>query len=90
MNADLDLLLLLAAVGRIVFDSLKYLLKLLAEEHGNDRRRRFGGAEAMVVGSACNGYAQHILIIVNRLQNGAQQQQKLRVLIRSFARLKKI
>ena len=90
MNADLYLLLDLAAVGRVVFDGPEYLLELLAEEHGDNGRGRLIAAETVVVCRAGNGNPQHVLIIVYSLKHRAEHKQKLRVFVGCFARLKEV
>ena len=90
MNAYLDKLLFLAAVGFILLYRLEYLLQLLAEEHRNDGGGCFGCAEAQIVCSARDRYAEHILIIVHRLDDRTKHQQKLCILVWCFARLKQI
>ena len=44
----------------------------------------------MVIACARNGNSEKILIIVNRLYNGAEEEQELCVIARSFAGLKEV
>ena len=90
MDADLHQLFLLAAVGSVGLYGVKDRGQLIAEEHGDDSGRRFVCAETVVVAGGGDGDAEQILIIVNRLNDGAQEQQELRVLIGSVARLEKV
>ena len=85
VDADLQKLLLLRVIGRVGFDRVQNLRQLRAEEHGHDGGRRFVRAQPVVVARRGHGNAQQVLIIVNGLNNGAQEQQELRVLTRRFA-----
>ena len=64
--------------------------KLVADEHRNDSRRRFVRAQTVVVAGRRDRDAEQILILVNRLDNGGQEQQELCVLARILARLKQV
>ena len=64
--------------------------QLVAEEHGDDGRRRFVGAQTVIVARGGDRDAQQILILVHRLDDGAQEQQELRVLVRGLARLEQV
>ena len=44
----------------------------------------------MIVGRICNGYAQKILMFVDCGDNGAEYQQKLSVVLRTFAWIEKV
>ena len=90
MDADLDKLFLLAAVGGVGLYGVKDRAELIADEHGDDSGRRFVCAETVVVAGGSDGDAEHILIIINGLNDRAEHQQELSVLIGSVARLEKV
>ena len=90
MNADADHFLFLSAIGLVLFDARKDLLQLVTDVHGNDRRRRLARAETMIVGCGGDREAQHILIIVHRLQYRAEEQQELGVFIWRISRLEQV
>ena len=90
VDADLEELLLLDVAGGVVLDGLEYAGELLAEEHRDYRRGRFGRAETVVVARAGYGDAQQVLIVVRGLDDGAEEEQELRVLARGLAGIEKI
>ena len=47
-------------------------------------------AETMVIACACDGYAEKILVFVDRLDDRREEQKELRVLIRGFAGFQKV
>ena len=65
-----------AALGRLgaagLFDLLEDVGELVAEEDRDDRRRRFVGAEPMVVAGAGDAEAQQPLELVDRAETAAQ------------------
>ena len=70
VNADLQKLLFLSAVGDILFYSFEYLRQLLAQKYRYNGGRRFVSSEPVIVSGARHGYPEQILIIVNRLYHG--------------------
>ena len=90
MNADLDLLLLRAAIGFILLDGGENIGQLCTEEDGHDGRGRFIPAEAVIVPGRSHAQAQHILIIIHCLDHRAQKQQELRVLRRGVTGFKQV
>ena len=85
MNAELHRCLFAAAVGRIVLYGVENGGQLVAEEHRDDCGRSFVCAESVVVAGGGDGETQQILIVVNSLYNGAEEQQKLCVLVGGLA-----
>ena len=65
-------------------------VELVAEEDGNDGGGRLVGAETVVVARRGDGDAEQVLIIVNGLDDGAQEEQELRVFVRRVAGLKEV
>ena len=74
-------------VGTALFYRAEYLGQLRADEHRDDGGRRFVAAEPVVVRRGRDGRAQHVLIFVYSLYDGAEEEQELRVLGRRFARI---
>ena len=56
-------------VCRSVFDRRQYLVKLLSEEDRDYRGGSLLRAEAVVVRRRCHGYAEQVLIIVDRFDH---------------------
>ena len=79
-----------AAVDRAGLNGVQDSCKLVAEEDGDDGRRRFVCAEAMIVACGSDGDTQQILILVNTLDNSGEEQEKLCIFLRQLARLKQI
>ena len=71
-------------------DGLHHGGQFVAKEHGNDGRRRFAGAEAMVVARRGCGDAQKILMLVHGVHHRGEEEQKLHVLRRGLARLEQV
>ena len=90
MDADTHDVSLFGVVFTVVLYRFKDIRKIGAEEHRDDCGRRFVRAETVVVACGGDGDTQHILIFIDRLDNGAQEEQKLSVLIGGFARLKQV
>ena len=90
VDAHLDQFFLHAAVGFILLDGLQDALQLLAQEDTDNGGGRLAGAQPVVVAGGGHGNAQHILIIVHCLNHSAEEQQKLGVFIRGFARLQQV
>ncbi|OPZ72714.1 MAG: hypothetical protein BWY83_00501 [bacterium ADurb.Bin478] len=63
---------------------------MIAEKNGHDRRRRFVGAEPVIVGRRGDGGAQQIAIVIDGAQDGGEKYQELQVLLRRFAGLEQI
>ena len=90
MHADLQQLLFLSGIGRLVDDGVENALDLVADVHRHDGRGRFVRAETVVVRGRRHADAQHILIIIHRLDHRAQEEQKLCVLGRRLAGLEQV
>ena len=90
MNAQLHDGFPRTVIGFVILYGVEDGGQLVAEEHGNDGRRRLVRAEAVIVARRRNGEAEQILIIIHRLDNGAEEQKKLRVFIGCFARRQQI
>ncbi len=63
-----------AAVGRVGLHGLQNGGKLIAEEDRDHGGRRFVGAETVIVSGSGHGKPQQILIVVHRLNGGAEEQ----------------
>ena len=90
LDADLHLGLFLADIGGAVGDGLQDLAELVAQEHGDDGRRGLVGAQAVVVARGGHGDAQQVLVLVDGLDDRAEEEQELRVLIRGGAGLEQV
>ena len=77
-------------IDLLVGDGLHHGGQFVAEEHGNDGRRRFAGAEAMVVARRGGGDAQKVLMLVHGVHHRGEEEQKLHVLRRGLARLEQV
>ena len=59
-------------------DGVDDALQLVAEEDGDDGRRRFLRAETVIVAREGDGAAQQLLILVHALDEGGEEEQELR------------
>ena len=68
------------ALGRLALgrDLLEDVGELVAEEDRDDGRRRFVGAQAVVVGRRRDRGAEQVLVRVDRLDDGGAEEQKER------------
>ena len=73
----------LGAAG--LLDLLEDLGEHVAEEHREDRRRRFVGAEAMIVAGVRDAVAQQALPHVDRANHRGAEEQELHVVVRRVA-----
>ena len=91
-NCSAQIHLGLVNVGVVLagLDGIQNSLQLIADEHGDDRRRRLVRAQAVIVAGRSDGNAEQILIFVNRLDNGGQKQDELAVFARVLARLEQV
>ena len=89
-SAQIHLGLVNVGVLRTGLDGIKDRLQLIADEHGDDSRRRLVRAQTVIVACGCNRDAEQILILVNSLDNSGQEQDELGVLARVLARLKQV
>ena len=55
--------------------------ELRTQEDTDDGRRRFVGAQSVIVTRAGHGAAQHVLIFIDTFDDGRQEQQELVVVI---------
>ena len=66
-------------------DGLDHGIQLIAQEDGNDGRRRFVGAQAGIVAGRGHCAAQKLLIFINALDKGCQENQELSILPWGFS-----
>ena len=66
------------------------VLKLIAQEHGNNRWRRLICAKALVISCVSCGLSEQICMLINRLQNAGEYQQELDVLVRRLTWIKQV
>ena len=85
VDAEAHDLLFGALIRLVLFDRFENGGQLVAEKDRYHRRRSFVRAEPVIVACRGHGDAQKILIVVHRLDHGAEEQQKLRVVIRRVA-----
>ena len=90
MDSELQDLFLLPLVRRIILDGLENLCQLVSEEDGDDCGRRFVRAEPVVIAGCRHGQAQKILVVIHRLDYGAQKQEELRIFIGGLSRRKQV
>ena len=90
MHAKLHDGLLRRVVRCVSFDGVQDRGQLISQEDRYNRRGRFVCAEPVIVASRRNAEPQQILIIVDGLNDRAQEEQELRVFIRRFARRQKV
>ena len=90
VDADLHVDAERAAVDGAGLDRVEDRGQLVAEEDGDDGRRRFVRAEAVVVARGGDGDAQQILILVDALDDRGEEEQELRVLLRQLAGLEQV
>ena len=79
-----------ARLRRALFELIHHVLKLVAEENGDDGRRRLVGAEAMVVGRTAHRDAQQFRIAGHRPQNGHAEDEELSVVVRRIAGIEQV
>ncbi len=68
------------------FNILQNLGELVAQEDGNNGRRRFVGAQAVVIGIRSHGGPQNVGVFINGADGGDEEDQKLDIVMRCFAR----
>ena len=85
VDAQLHLGLFGPLVRGILLDGLEHRVQLVADEHRNDCRGSLVGAETVVVAGCGDRDAEQILVVVHRLDHGAEEEQELRVLVRGVA-----
>ncbi len=76
---------LLAAFAVAGLDLGHDVLKLLAEEDAEDRRRCFVGSEAVIVGGRRDGHAQDVAIVINGTDDRDAEDEELSVVVGGFA-----
>ena len=89
-SAQIHLGLVNVGVVLAGLDRIQNSLQLVADEHGDDRRRRLVRAQTVIVAGRSDGNAEQILIFVNSLDNGGQKQDELAVFARVLARLEQV
>ena len=89
-NAGFENTALLAAFGGAFFDLFENVGELLAEEDGNDRRRRFVGAEAVIVVGAGDREAENLAVLADGADNGGTEDEELGVVMRRVAGIKEV
>ncbi len=72
------------------FDLLEDVGQHVAEEDRQDRRRRFVGAEPMIVAGAGDAHAQQALPRVHRADDGHAEEQELHVRVRRVAGVQQV
>ena len=72
----------LVALRAALLDLLEDVRQHVAEEDRDDRRRRFVGAEAMIVAGAGDAGAEQPLPLVHGAQHGGAEHQELDVVVR--------
>ena len=90
IDAQLHLDFLRAFIRRIGIDGFENGIQLIAEENGDDCRRGFICTETVVVARCGDGQTKQILIIVNGLDDGAEEEQELGILVRCGARREQV
>ena len=90
MHADFHGLLFTALVIGALFDGIQHFFQLFANKHGNDGRRCFVCTETVVVARTGNRDTEQILIFVDRLDNGDQEEKELCVFIRRCAGIEQV
>ena len=90
VDAHLYELLLLAAVGLLGLYGLEYSLQLLPQEDAHHGGGRLMAAQTVVVAGGGHGQAQHVLIVVHGLDDGAEEEQELGVFIGGLAGLQQV
>ena len=75
----------LTLVRSVILDSIKYCRQLITKEDRDDGGRCFVSAESVVVTCGCNGKSEQILIIIDCLNDSAEEEQELCILVRCLA-----
>ena len=86
IDAELHLDLLCALIRRVGVDCLENGIQLIAEEDGDDCGRSFICTETVVVARCRDCQTEQILIIVDSLDDGAEEEQELGIFIRRCSR----
>ena len=89
-HADIEHAALFGALGAALLDLLEDVGEHVAEEDGDDRRRRFVRAEAMIVARARDAGAQQPLPLVHRAQHRRAEHEELHVVVRVLARTQQV
>ncbi len=77
-------------LGGAFFDLLEDVGELIAEEDGDDRRRGFVGAEAMIVVGAGDGEAKDFAVLADSADDGGAEDEELRVFVRGVAGVEEV
>ena len=73
-----------AGIGGVVLDAAQDGGQLIPQEHGHHGGRRLVGPQAVVVSSGGYRHTQQVLVVVHCLDDGAEEQQELGILIGRF------
>ena len=65
-------------------------VSICAHEDRDDRRRRFVGAEPMLVARGADAGAEQARVLVHRLEHGGEEDEEADVLVRRLARLEQV
>ena len=85
IGAQADPPLLRSGVGTVGLNGVQHGAELVPQENGDHSGRRLVCAETVVVPGGGHAQAQQSLVLVHRLDDRHQEEQKLRVLIRRVA-----
>ena len=64
--------------------------KRVAQEDGDDGRRRLVGTEAVIVSGRGDGHAQEVCVLVDGGYQAGEEHEELQVVLRMWARLKQV
>ena len=81
-HAGVELAALLGRLGAALLDLLEDVGEHVAEEDRDDRRRRFVGAQPVIVAGAGDAGAEQALPLVDRAQDRRAEHQELQVVVR--------
>ena len=90
MHSDFHFAVGAFGIGPAVGYRLQYARQFIAEEYADDCGGRFVGAETVVVARACHAYAQQILMFVHGGNHRRHDEQELRVVGGTLARLEEV
>ena len=90
MNAEFHLLLFLLLEALTMFNGLKNSLELFAYIHRYDCGRSFACSESVVIACRCNRYPQQILVLVDSLDYGDEEEKEDGVVRRTLSRFEEV
>ena len=86
VHAEAQLAALSGGVGGVLLQGLEDGGELVAEENGDHGGGSLVGAQTVVVARRGHGETQEVLVLVDGLDDGAEEGEELRVLMRRLAR----